>query len=94
MYRMVDHAFGPIAKSRTNTGRPPKAAGTNIIGVMSQDYAGAKMIILMIISMMASVTASRRASMMMLMVIVSMRMASVTPYGFDDYGINHARWSS
>jgi hypothetical protein len=55
------------------------------------ECAGAKMIILKIISMMAWVIASRRAWTMILtvIVIVPMKMASVTTYGFDDYGIDH-----
>jgi hypothetical protein len=38
-----------------------------------------------------TVVRSRRASMMMLavIVIVPMKMASVTTYGFDEYGIDH-----
>jgi hypothetical protein len=37
--RMIDQVFGPIAKSTTNTGRFPKAVGTDIIDVMS-DISG------------------------------------------------------
>jgi hypothetical protein len=39
MYRMIDQVFGPIAKSTTNTGRFPKAVGTDIIRAMS-DISG------------------------------------------------------
>jgi hypothetical protein len=56
------------------------------------EYAGAKMIISMMASvMMAWVIPSRKAWIMMLtvIVIVPMKMASVTTYDFDDYGIDH-----
>jgi hypothetical protein len=39
MYRMIDQVFGHITKSMTNTGRFPKAVGTDVIGGIS-DISG------------------------------------------------------